>query len=1674
MSKQAPKEYTETHLIECTRNNSQIDTGNDAAQNAVWTTQTDFQVRKGDRISVEMMALNVPSTDPQTTIEFTQDNVLQGREEQSFIDSKVLLEVFYYVNNHQVCSNNLPFRIGGQYDNTLEQNGKINGGDITIPGVGEFPQSKVPTLKVINKTNTATNSGLYMGIGMGFGCPYDDSALVNAMEVNEPNLRSDKSQFQTPTGADGTATSEYSLRNSYRVVGYTGLDKTRFLAPPVIQGEEIYSVVLERKDTTAQAGVTPPIGAPTSFCSYNTWETFYENYLDPDADRDQACYAMAGMGMCLSVEREDNTITPYFSTSKISSVTQSQIAIPATQVDAGRVQIHFEGVGFIGRFPGLFLDQGAAICLTTDTTKQECLSSQGYESFNLLQPPPQYNPLYAPPRQNMGHTQFFDCTRGRDIPNSGDAQVLNPAYINTESAITYEATPSSTGDSGWDLTKGNIGSDNRLQGTDNLPYVLTRQDYMGTRAKANGEKLGTYGKFCPKLQPLTSFVLLDSKELLSDVQSLAERINEQLHQSLPVFGNNQQNINQYNTNAFGYADTYKKSSEIVPCVNWKGFFPALNTQNTEAVYSRSGVNPIGGVNYTTYYKDWVPAYNQQWDTIAPMYSGGLYKIIPANFQPGFNQILANVGKVKPVSQASAEETYLRTCYQKPSEDEDGDSCSYNNCILGNMGLLDFPKAMMGDRFQRLPVWNGNVRPNFVKQNAREFNRPVILNDQFQYLLANPQQLCEPRTGQDTNPLYPPTTFESTMLIKNQLIFTNIPYGRAEVYSAAYNWDQDADAIKEYCIAQNINPVPSIDFSPFDDLKEQWRDYEQYINTQGTNNQSFQAQQSDVQGFSVEMDLGATDDEQTCCWNGVKEKEGVQSPLGQGIVPQRQNWDNTFPPTAAAQPYPSSSAAQTVCPITTTSIFATQQTDETQAFAVPVEGATRYPASNNWSWSENSNTLRPLGRLWIQSRYDPDWLQNSNTGGDPPSANGQYTTMPRSVALNETQCSIADLNGDLWADDTWSRENNMGIYPFQYTDDQNNKYIFCAFRVGQDYRATFDVRQNEKFVSTLRIGKLSWGTPLGIDIDSRYSNPGITPMNFEDAKRETLTGSSGGTFLAEKFYPQNTTPYLAVGAPNATFQYNSTKNRMELFNTHHNVFLSDFNTVKNISGGNNPVQIGEQCGIIGEKCPDAIFSPPQYFGQIKGEIPQTDVGLINGGGYEPNKNIRAEQSGIGIHKVWLVPTNYQAPSGISLSSYWSNTPERVQGDGQQKWLNAAGTDRNPLWRYRDNQDQTENNRQTILDGCTLATRKNWEGTFLQKCGFRYEQLMPIAGKPYNRYSQESFNNPDPLLQNFGTKPLILNNRTNITLNPDLNIAFNPNAAEVTGVPTYSLGFTNNQPAIVAMTPDVLTAKDPPTLSNSPFFQIYSDICPSYYQTGSTNKGIIFYLMRNYTSGGYAYGYSSSYSVTADRDYQLSSIKTEIRNPVSGKLAKCLSSSSVVSYRISRDKTLTPDYYDEMGRPVNKKIPPIAPPVDVEASINSMIEGTPDGKVAIPIKNNQPGGGPAELLFQALNITDANLQRQFTEGKTPDEIQEYVDDIQAEERLNDWDDINDGLETKRADNNSYDTPDTGGGHPAFRDTPATPDTAAKPKKSAGRSRRIRFEDGDGGETKEERKEDMKDKK
>ena len=108
-----PISTTETFLLECSRSNSLIDKSKYKKQggenNATWINSTsNFQIRKNDQISIEMVALNLAQTT--TPMEFTgEDVILEGADIKQYIDNKVILEIGYYINNNQsytIISNN--------------------------------------------------------------------------------------------------------------------------------------------------------------------------------------------------------------------------------------------------------------------------------------------------------------------------------------------------------------------------------------------------------------------------------------------------------------------------------------------------------------------------------------------------------------------------------------------------------------------------------------------------------------------------------------------------------------------------------------------------------------------------------------------------------------------------------------------------------------------------------------------------------------------------------------------------------------------------------------------------------------------------------------------------------------------------------------------------------------------------------------------------------------------------------------------------------------------------------------------------------------------------------------------------------------------------------------------------------------------------------------------------------------------------------------------------------------------------------------------------------------------------------------------------------------------------------------------------------------------------------
>ena len=372
------------------------------------------------------------------------------------------------------------------------------------------------------------------------------------------------------------------------------------------------------------------------------------------------------------------------------------------------------------------------------------------------------------------------------------------------------------------------------------------------------------------------------------------------------------------------------------------------------------------------------------------FSGGCKQIIPANFKQGFNKIdfigynstlymrvyVYSQNRLYDQTYPSFESTYLRTCKLPP--DWYGDACSWNNTIDGNKGVKDIFKHMWGDSFNRIPIWDGNSRSptgTYRGANSRNFNMPVILNTQLQnYSVGN--QLVNPDTYYDL------AEFDTTLLIKNQLIFTNIYYNVESMNATEKVVGNRTTAIGEEYF-EKLRQA----------LVEKQRDYEIYINTDNKTADSYDKQLQDYNGWAIELDLGMTDDYLTTKW-----ADGYSD--NQDSVPIKVNWieNNLNPPASSAGTYPSYvSLGYGLCPTQTSCWFGSGK-------IIPQATPPFANGDERFDWNRNQSVNRPVGRIWIQSKYDPNWLDTSNTGGEiAPYPNSNYPQLPQSAELNDTKC-----------------------------------------------------------------------------------------------------------------------------------------------------------------------------------------------------------------------------------------------------------------------------------------------------------------------------------------------------------------------------------------------------------------------------------------------------------------------------------------------------------------------------------------------------------------------------------------------------------------------------------------------------------------------------------------------
>jgi len=1329
---------TQTFLIECSRADSLIDTEESADYNSKWTNATNFNLRRGDVVSVEAVTLSAKNASGAGTIEFSGDKVFIDGTEKPYCDNKVLLEVMFYMNNNNTYSCGLPFK---------------------------HPQGS------FNNNPANADMPIYNASGNLY---YDTFPNTFGAEG-----------YMSQAGVGGIVVDSVDATSSYIIEAYnTGTVATpnwvaSIAASPT--GTPVASIAL-----AITGDPNPNNGLFTNFDAITTGAS------PPNVGQNNTCNILPGQRLAIKwgAGTEDHVVIP----EEVASG-RNQVITPST----GRLEIIFES-------PFNILSQAlpasAPVCIMpNDRQGSSELGNICYDNIDQtgMSGPASYrrggrlihlaaNNFGVPISTGPG----FQGNRHNFFPSSTYGTTSGGSVASGNATVAYDYEGKRLGFRNKDIR-------NECNG---LPYIWTRNDYFGPGSQRRNSK-----GFFPKMMPMTAFILLEADELFTDLDTLANKINDKIHEALSPFDNDISVMDNYVTNKVQEPTPQFKASSVIPVANTMGYYDPQVYDNSSYQYQS--------------------VYRALWTNILPIKYGGCTKVQPANFQTGLDYVDGAIGRFSILLDDSTSDDWYENAYlsETVTYDTYGKEARICNHIYGNMGVKEIYKHLMGDRLMRLPIYDMTETTDntgVVQAGGfRNIGRPVLLNTRLSY-----------ETVQNAVPTA--QAYQTiTKLKRFQTLFLNIKF-------------------PTYRIGPNGEKNVLYDPTAWEDFAESLRDYELYTNKDpNTSRTTYAEQKLDVNGWSVNLDCGITDDYLSGYFNG--------SDPTVNLTPIRPGWLGSYPPAASINVSPDygtgiSNVApgvpgfrEVISPAFSQAIFGDSETD--------------------FAWYSLWNAYRGIGHVNVMSRFDPNWKTTSKEFSNVVA--GQEDPQVK-IIFDECDCtSEGFLDLDLM------KNLDLPFVPAKYTDDDGNELIVCGLRVATNYGEDFDVKNT----STFQLGCLTWGLPIGVS-PSFLDNHAIYPLNPDQRNATLPIKNAAGTSTTQPYrlYIENQTPYVHFGANNPTFQYSSQKNRFEFVNLQTDNLLSSLNQSAN-APATNP-QIGEKAGIIQGQQKDAVFNipNPKTFAAAA-DMPTDPI---------ENQGIRAEIGGVSIFKVWLCPPDYQVPENINPVNYWNN----------------------------ETLDKTEENRQEIIKGCIQASEKNWEGCLLSRLGFEVSDLLPRYGRQFNRFSPDTYNNPNPNIIPNATKPLILCNSLNTVTNPALNLYYKfplPGSGDTpNGVPKFGHGFNENQEVILSTQSQPLTASNSPLLTNSSFFLIYSDIVAERnYQSGSTPLPCVFYAMKNYSNGGFLYAYGSNYNIMVNQDRLLSSINTEIRNPTDGKLAK-LSPNSTIIYKIQRTGVVPNPMIDVFGK------------------------------------------------------------------------------------------------------------------------------------------------------------------
>ena len=1443
-----PFTATETFLIEASRSNSLIDTADGGDFNAKWTNSANFNLRRGDRISVEMCAFNAANAGGGVpTIELTGEKAKAQGETKSYCDNKVLLEVFFYLNNNNTYSVGFPtkFPTGLAIDpyglQTADINWAgpgafnlpgINGGknnvgsvinDPTNPLLTTWGNHKIPMSRASPSQNLTEVTG-YSGHGQGFARPmiYPPGVITPASVVTYNLCPKEEA---------------YTIFQFHRSIDPPGTYVNAVGALDVIDGV----ILATTGDPNAGGGLLSD----------------YEGYMT---------------GKSTPGKNFNGYIGHY--TLAISSTLPASENIPMAINGSGILKISEQLPAGTGRIELTYNTPGAPgvapFILTTETTY---LYLTGNPDIGLLADPQNkdgltLNPQYGPADfGNICHDNIKINTAAGGLDwyrkRGGSFQRYNEFNLGASTAGTHSpemiSFPNNTygsaaatnareqGFAGLSIAPPNISTTapatligqnntpglfigaegyrggNLMKENNNKPYILTRNDFFGM-----GRMMPTMEGYMPYLKPQTAFILLDADELFTDLTTLANRINDILHQRLPFpAGNDNDNYDSYTLNQQQYAATYKKGSSVIPYCNINGYYDPL-TWNTIILPAT-----------TPDYRYLLASMDVVWDTIVPISSGGTIKVQPANFQAGYNYALTHTNKrYDNVNSALVntnlpevidgylelqKNTYVRSVFNAATQ-----PFASGNICEGNMCYENIPKMMLGDCWRRMACCPQNTTSSTavlpaggaVLDGLCQLSMPCILNTKLAYYTASAANVFSFRTQE----LQPGT-----------ILFTNMWWLGAGPLE--YDWKNQVNIEKIEAKKSTGSPTEL-----FNNLADCLRRYENYTRQDAplpgegpAAKTTWTGQEVDNEGWSVEMDLGQTDDDRNMFgWNpGQTPAQTTAINYIQGMYPipatfgssdattgtPANGWTNLeakgktdqmlsdlplgcikFPQVAspniavggdnwwgtglgrpveipALVPLANEITRDRICPTYSNPIFGSS--------AVPASPPGDLPAVG-FNWSQDYKTLRPTGKVKIRSRPTADYYKKDALGRFvnitpfhqqpiPTAGEPVGPVIPAPAMTPDTQCEVLDpdrletneFGGFTQGTLEYYERLGLPFIPYLHTDSDGKQRLLCAVIVSNLYKA-------EQFKpSTWSCGEISWGTSLSVSA-SFLDNHAIAPMNGDSVNfRQRLAAKygAGSAFGTPPFGNAGVNPDRRIARNNFNYIYIGAPNPTFTWNGTKNrfefiSFQQDclFSAFTTDSG--SAAQQGEPCCILNSSAPDSIFSMinPYIYAPTQLDPPK----LI------PTASPRDLSTITG--NIHTTPNQgiRDAEGGIGIWNIWLCPPDYIFPAGINPvnyWSQDTDGTRDVTWDTPHYLDATEQNHAKIVKGCEKASREIWEGSLLYKLGFTPEQIAePYYGKSFNRYNPNTFNNTNPNVIGTGVKPLILGNSYDNTQNPSTNLNY----------------------------------------------------------------------------------------------------------------------------------------------------------------------------------------------------------------------------------------------------------------------------------------------------------------